>query len=124
MYQSYLIYEKPIGAQKGNMKILIYSTIIIALILGLLTSKNMESLILKNVVITFTGLLVLNIVEGDRTMSIILLVLLSILFTWIGVVFAYDTINRTGKKCNMAVIWSIAIGFFVACISIGMIVLR
>lgn len=106
------------------MKILIYSTIIIALILGLLTSKNMESLILKNVVITFTGLLVLNIVEGDRTMSIILLVLLSILFTWIGVVFAYDTINRTGKKCNMAVIWSIAIGFFVACISIGMIVLR
>ena len=106
------------------MKILIYSTIIIALILGLLTSKNMESLILKNVVITFTGLLVLNIVEGNRTMSIILLVLLSILFTWIGVVFALDKINRNGKEYNMVIVWSIAIGFFAVCVSIGMVLLR
>lgn len=106
------------------MKILIYAAIIIALIIGLLTSKNMESLILKNVGISLTGLLMLNIVEGNRTMSIILLVLLSILFTWIGVAFTLDKFNRTRKEYNMVIVLSMAIGFFAACVSIGMVLLR
>lgn len=105
------------------MIILIYSAIIITLIIGLLTSKNIGSLNLKygyfidrSAGVEYSG--------GNRAMSIIILVLLSILITWIGVAFALNRINRNSKEGNMVIILSIAIGFFVACVSIGMILLR